>query len=382
MLCIICDKEFLLHQGHGVEDLYSHAEAEHGLSREDYQKVDKYVLQGDGGGEEQPETEDLPEEQAPTLLCIVCESEFGKGDEERFWAHVSGEHGLSRVEYEKVDNLMEDGGGGEVEEKSEQLSMGVNQDSEEVPLVMEVEDGVDTPEGQFEPTPGVVSILRPPSEKRHGVSSSLNPERRTSNSITNGIMLVLPGQKQLSTEVAIDRTTARAPCDKSKFDVGNMLRTEDVTASLCTFKCHQSSNFQSGRMCVFSARTWSNMRDHLEEHKKGPHSDENGSLRSKAPDPSEFVTEAQFHFCLICNKKILQDKGILMEHVFHAHDLSIYDYRRWAKEKSSVEPQKPSRKRVNGYRQTPQPKIVIKDRVLVLEEGSNTMNKVPPAMLI
>ena len=357
MQCIICDKEFLLHQGHGVEDLYSHAEAEHGLSREDYQKVDEYVLQGDGG-EERPEPEDL-------LLCIVCESEFEKGDEERFWKHVSGEHGLSREEYEKVNNLTEDAGGGEMEEKSDKSEQS-SQDPEEVPLVMEVEDGVDTLGGRFEPTPGV-SILRPPSEKRHGVPSSLNPERRTSSSITK---LVLPGQKQLSTEVAIDRTTAQAPCDKSKFDVGNMLRTHDVTASLCTFKCHQSSMFQSGRVCVFSARTWSNMRDHLEEHKKGSHNDENGSLRSRAPDPSEFVTEAKFHFCLICNKKILQDKGILMEHVFHAHDLSIYDYRRWAKEKSSVEPQKPSGKRVYGFPQTPQPKIVIS------ADGVRTMNKV------
>ena len=133
--------------------------------------------------------------------------------------------------------------------------------------------------------------------------------------------------------------------------------------------------FQSGRMCAFSARTWSNMRDHLEEHQKGPHNnDENESFRSKGPDPSEFVTEAKFHFCLICNKKILQDKGILMEHVFHAHDLSIYDYRRWAKEKNSVEQQEPSRKRVNGYRpnQTPQPKVVT----TFLEESSKNMNKV------
>ena len=123
--------------------------------------------------------------------------------------------------------------------------------------------------------------------------------------------------------------------------------------------------------------------DHLGEHNKKEFlNGEIESLKPKAPDPSEFVTEAKFHFCLICNTEILQDKGILMAHVFHAHDLSIYDYRRWAKEKKSVEPQKPSRKRVNGYRQTPKPKIVIKDRVLVLEEGSNTMNKVPPAMLI
>ena len=53
MLCIICDKEFSAEQK--AEELYSHAEVEHGLSREDYDKVDNYVLEEgeDGGGKKE-----------------------------------------------------------------------------------------------------------------------------------------------------------------------------------------------------------------------------------------------------------------------------------------------------------------------------------------
>ena len=64
-----------------------------------------------------------PVEQPPILLCIVCEAEFRKWDEKRFWAHVGGEHGLSKEEYEKIDNLdrveEEEGGQGK-SEKGEQ----------------------------------------------------------------------------------------------------------------------------------------------------------------------------------------------------------------------------------------------------------------------
>ena len=87
MLCIICDKEFSAVE-QIAEDRYSHAEAEHGLSKEDYDKVDNYVLEGDdeGGNQENsrspPSTVDV--EQPPNvLLCIVCEVEFRKGEEER-----------------------------------------------------------------------------------------------------------------------------------------------------------------------------------------------------------------------------------------------------------------------------------------------------------
>ena len=44
MLCIICDKEFSA--GQKAAELYSHAEDEHGLSKEDYDKVANYVLDG------------------------------------------------------------------------------------------------------------------------------------------------------------------------------------------------------------------------------------------------------------------------------------------------------------------------------------------------
>ena len=127
MLCIICDKEFSA--GQKAEELYSHAEDEHGLSREDYDKVDNYVLEGEGGGGKERDappprpTTTGTAEQPPFLLCVVCESEFGKGDEEQFWAHVGGEHGLSKEEYEKIDNLdrveEEEGGQGK-SEKGEQ----------------------------------------------------------------------------------------------------------------------------------------------------------------------------------------------------------------------------------------------------------------------
>ena len=117
MLCIICEKEFA--DNEKLYELYAHAEREHGLSREDYDKVDNYVLDGDGGepsektssiSETRPADHDAPLtlELAPLLLyCIVCEAEFVKDHEEKFWMHVLADHGLSQEEYKKMDNLME-----------------------------------------------------------------------------------------------------------------------------------------------------------------------------------------------------------------------------------------------------------------------------------
>ena len=117
MLCIICEKEFGdIEKQH---ELYAHAEGEHGLSREDYDKVDNYVLDGDGVGTSE-KTSSISEarradhdapltlEVAPLLLyCIVCEAEFIKDHVEKFWMHVVADHGLSEDEYKKMDNLME-----------------------------------------------------------------------------------------------------------------------------------------------------------------------------------------------------------------------------------------------------------------------------------
>ena len=127
MLCIICEKEFP--DNEKPDELYAHAEGEHGLSRVDYDKIDNYVLDGDG--EQREKTSEISETRPddyeasltlapPLLYCIVCEAEFVKDHEEKFWMHVVADHGLSQEEYKKMDNLMERDDGEDVGRKSAQ----------------------------------------------------------------------------------------------------------------------------------------------------------------------------------------------------------------------------------------------------------------------
>ena len=236
--------------------------------------------------------------------------------------------------------------------------MSIDVNAEEVPLVMEVEDGVE--DG--------ISILRPPSVKRHGGGSSLILEREETIPITKSISTA----GKLSTHVVVGSATIQAPSNSNPVKRRNKLQqtTAVEMGSLCTFQCDQ---------CDFSATIWNNMRVHLGEHnKKGILNNE--SFKPRVLDPIKFVVEAKFHNCQMCNEKLLQDQGILAAHVFYSHDLSIYDYkyRRWIKSKEIVVKGAPTgkrEKRAYGYRQKQQPTITNATADRVLEEASTTMNK-------
>ena len=390
-LCIICDKEFSAERK--ADELYNHAEDEHGLTREDYDKVDNYVLDGEDEGKEQkvPKPTIVTAEQPPFLICIVCESEFEKGDEERFWSHVSGEHGLSKKEYERIDNLIDEDNVQANSEKGDtnyhrDLSLGDN--TEEVPLVMEVENGLEAD----------ISILRPPSETRHGVSL-LDPEKKGTNLKIRSVSILRRKENSgQSARTVVDGATTKAPSTsggslnpvKGNIEISNPRRTILGTASLCTFQCDQ---------CDFSASIWNNMRVHLGEHSKNA---EFGSFKPRVLDPIDFVAEAIFYSCKICDKKLLHDQGILAQHIFYSHDISIYDYRKQygldsattkapakvknkgylgslVKNNENVEREadatRKQEKRAYGYCENREPKITLKNADKVIEEASTTVNK-------
>ena len=117
-----------------------------------------------------------------------------------------------------------------------------------------------------------------------------------------------------------DATATAANTLKSNPEVGghpSPARVEINTQSLCTFQCDR---------CDFSATAWNKMRVHLGEHNYQELLEEKSS-KPRVLDPFQFAVVAKFHKCELCNKKLLQDNGILTQHVLHSHELSIYDYR-------------------------------------------------------
>ncbi len=79
--------------------------------------------------------------------------------------------------------------------------------------------------------------------------------------------------------------------------------------NFCRFAC---------KSCSYSSECWATLQAHL---RKSNH------WSSSSRDWSTYITKVVLHQCIVCKKKLLNDKGFLSRHIMGLHKHSLPDYR-------------------------------------------------------